>query len=248
MPPAIRQAQLYLKSHLTYPPVCTRRPLWSRNRLLPSMPQRQHCGHDNVRLIFPVQELPLSDISSFFLHCRHDFGSKTNEALLQLPKLFLLGNTNSNLIGYEDSICAQQVKGFLQDICLRYSATLLITSVMFTCDDPANNPQPTSTFTATATRIAGVATSPAQGTNAAISSKTSASTTTVGRSSPTSANTGNSGSASSTGSAGLKMSDKIAIGVRVGVGITSIIIALVAWLWPRHGKVGGGHMRNMGWN
>jgi hypothetical protein len=164
----------------------------------------------------------------------------------------LLGNTNSKLIRYKDSICAQQVKGFQDILCLWYSATLPISSVMFTCDDPANNPQPTSTFTATATRIAGVATSPAQGTNAATSSKISASTTTGGSFSPTSANAGNSGSssgsASSTGSSGLNVSDKIAILVGVGVGIPSIMIALVAWLWPRHGKVGGGHMRNRGWN
>jgi hypothetical protein len=44
------------------------------------------------------------------------------------------------------------------------------------------------------------------------------------------------------------VSDKIAILVGVGVGIPSIMIALEAWLWPRHGKVGGGHMRNRGWN
>jgi hypothetical protein len=165
----------------------------------------------------------------------------------------LLGNTNSRLIRYKNSICAQQVKGFQNILCLRYSATLPISSVMFTCDDLANNPQPTSTFSATATRIAGgVATSPAQGTNPATSSKISASAKTGGSLSPTSASAGNSGSssgsASSTGSSGLNVSDKIAICVRVGIGIPSIIIALVAWLWPRLGQVGGGHMRNKGWN
>ncbi|CZR67976.1 uncharacterized protein PAC_17875 [Phialocephala subalpina] len=42
-----------------------------------------------------------------------------------------------------------------------------------------------------------------------------------------------SGSASSTSSSGLDTGDKIAIGVGLGVGVPSIVIALVAWLWPR---------------
>jgi hypothetical protein len=42
--------------------------------------------------------------------------------------------------------------------------------------------------------------------------------------------------------------NKVATGVEVGVDVSSIIVALVAWLWPRHGKSGPRHFRNMEWN
>lgn len=102
-----------------------------------------------------MHELPLSDISRFFLHPDMTLDQILTKHCFNCRNYCLLGNTNSKLIRCKDSICVQQVKGFQDILCLRYSATLPISSVMFTCDDLANNPQPTSTFTATATRIAG---------------------------------------------------------------------------------------------
>lgn len=117
-----------------------------------------------------------------------------------------------------------------------------IPSIQFTCNQPANNPQPTSTFTATATRIAGVATGAAgasQGTG-------SATTSAAGNSAPTAGSTGttestgtggsSSGNATSAGSSGLSTSDRIAIGVGLGVGIPTIVITLAAWLCPCAGR------------
>jgi hypothetical protein len=151
-------------------------------------------------------------------------------------------NADLKLLRYQDSICAQQTTGGLEDKCFYYFPTFSIPSIQFTCDQPSNNPQPTSTFTATATRIAGVATGAAgasQGTG-------SATTSAAGNSAPTAGSTGttestgtggsSSGNATSAGSSGLSTSDRIAIGVGLGVGIPTIVITLAAWLCPCAGK------------
>ena len=145
-------------------------------------------------------------------------------------------------VRYKDTICAQQTKGSVQDKCLSYFPTFTIASVMFTCEDPASNPQPTSTSTATVSRIAGMATS--QPTSHVTTLKTSVSIT-GGSPSPTSGATEGSGGPSENGSSSenasgkssssLSMSDKIAIGVGLGVGLPTILITLTAWLCPCRG-------------
>lgn len=149
---------------------------------------------------------------------------------------------SANSLGSQDNICGQKTNGHeYPPSCFYYFSILPIPGVMFTCDDPATNPQPTSTTSVAATAVAGVATSPASGPQMTAASVTS--TSSIGMTpSPTTASTGSegtsggpSGTASSTHSSGLDISDKIAIGVGLGVGIPSIIIALAAWLRPRTG-------------
>jgi uncharacterized membrane protein YfcA len=145
-------------------------------------------------------------------------------------------NADPKLLRYSDSICAQQAKAWLEDKCFWYFSMLSIPSIQFTCDQASDNPQPTSTFTATATRIAGVAT----GATGASQGTGTATTSAAGNSAPTAGSTGtsggSSGNASSTGSSGLSTSDRIAIGVGLGVGIPSVVIALAAWLCPCAGR------------
>jgi hypothetical protein len=150
-------------------------------------------------------------------------------------------NTDFELVRYKDTGCAQETSGFLQDKCSWYFVTFAIPSLMFTCDEPATDPQSTSTFTADATQIAGVATSQAGGPQSTgsgtTSTKDSTPTTNGASSSPTSGSGGDSGgssgSAGNTWSSGLATSDKIAIGIGLGVGVPTILISLAAWLWPR---------------
>jgi uncharacterized membrane protein YgcG len=157
------------------------------------------------------------------------------------PNYSRLRNADFELVRYKDTGCAQETNGFLQDKCSWYFVTFAIPSLMFTCDEPATDPQPTSTFTADATQIAGVATSQAGGPQSTgsgtTSTKDSTPTTNGASSSPTSGSGGDSGgssgSAGNSGSSGLATSDKIAIGVGLGVGVPAILISLAAWLWPR---------------
>ena len=163
---------------------------------------------------------------------------------ISAPKLSVLSNFflihSANSLGSQDDICGISRTGFEEWNCHYLSVIYGIPSVMFTCDNTATNPQPTSTTSVTASLVAGVATSPARGSQATTISTTSTSSSIDETSSPTTGSGdsggGSSDSGDSTGSSGLDSSDKIAIGVGLGVGIPSIIIGLVAWLWPRRRK------------
>lgn len=145
----------------------------------------------------------------------------------------------ASMIMYEDTSCARNTfsgtgsyTGW-SDItnCFYMFISASVPGVMFTCDEPATDPQPTSTSSITASITAGVATGSA-GASKATSATTqdgtgSTSTSTAGTSSPTTESDG------STSSSGISTSDKIAIGIGLGVGIPSIVIALLAWCLPR---------------
>ena len=159
----------------------------------------------------------------------------------------------SQMVMYQDSSCARAMSPSYSgrsdgNNCYYYFGTESIPSVMFTCEDPATDPQPTSTSTVTATPGPGVATS-AKGTNSQTgsaapttplgSSPSSSSATTGQASSPTTGGKGASAtgdSNSSSGSTGLGTSDKIALGVGLGVGVPTIVIGLLAWCLPRRGR------------
>jgi len=151
----------------------------------------------------------------------------------------------ASLIMYEDASCARDTFSTTgsytgwSDVtnCFYLYVSKNIPGVMFTCDDPASVPQPTSILSITASIIAGVATSAAgRSTTTSIAnanpttqsgseSNASSSGSTASNSSPTTSSKSSSG--------GLATSDKIAIGVGLGVGIPSIIIALLTWCLPR---------------
>ena len=181
-------------------------------------------------------------------------------AIQQFPKC---DSGTANMIMYEDTSCAlntfsksESYTGWSsRDNCFYWFIGKSIPGVMFTCEEPATNPQPTSTSTVRASIIAGVATDdPATGsatgpaTGPADASKTTTASTgkttaTTGKTTATtqsgtgSATTSTAGTssdnASSSNSSGLGRSDKIAIGVGLGVGIPSIVIGFLAWFWPR---------------
>ncbi|KAK1765329.1 hypothetical protein QBC33DRAFT_176407 [Phialemonium atrogriseum] len=179
-------------------------------------------------------------------------------AIQQFPKC---DSGTASMIMYEDTSCAlntfSKSKSYTgwssRDNCFYWLIGKSIPGVMFTCEEPATNPQPTSTSTVRASIIAGVATDdPATGsatgpadaskTTAASTGKTTASTgkttattqTGTGTGSTTTSTAGTSSdNASSSNSSGLGRSDKIAIGVGLGVGIPSIVIGFLAWFWPR---------------
>ena len=160
-------------------------------------------------------------------------------------------NGNASLIMYKDTSCSRNdyspstgsYSGFNQgNNCFWYFSTFTIPGVMFSCEDPATNPQATSTTTVTASAVAGVAPSSVAGSsNAPVTTETGAgsggaastSTSASGGSTPTDTNSAAEPSASSQGSSGLALSDKIAIGVGVGVGVPTVVIALLAWCFPR---------------
>lgn len=151
------------------------------------------------------------------------------------------GSGTASMIMYEDTSCARNTFSSTNsytgwsDItnCFYLFISKSVPGVMFTCDEPATDPQPTSTSSIMASIIAGVATGSASvsqattGSTANMTSQKTGSPTTA-----TSSPTGNSGGSSSTASGGflsnLSTSDKIALGVGLGVGIPSMCLPLTA--------------------
>lgn len=157
----------------------------------------------------------------------------------------------ASMIMYQDTSCALSTFSKTgaytgwhgsNDNCFYLDLSDSIPGLMFTCEKPASNPQPTSTTTIVAYMVAGVATdhpstsmsSTPAATNEQGSSSTSFSTissTTVQTQATISSNSdGNSGSS------GLSSSDKIAIGVGLGVGIPSILIGLAGLALHRRNR------------
>jgi hypothetical protein len=149
-------------------------------------------------------------------------------------------NGTASLIMYKDTSCSRSdyndgtgsYTGYTSGTnCFYYWVLNSIPGVMFTCEEPATDPQATSTTTVTASAIAGVA-APVSSSTAAEAGN-AALTTATGAGSAATSNANASPSASSTSSSGLSTSDRIAIGVGLGVGVPSIVIALLAWCYPR---------------
>jgi len=179
--------------------------------------------------IAPSASLPLST-------CLVPIGA-VSVAISQLPAC---DSGTASMIMYQDTSCARDTLSISNtytgwsDInnCFYLYVSKSIPGIMFTCDPPATDPQPTATSTLTASIIAGVATgAPKAATSATTQhgteSPTLAPNSTVSTSSPPTS-TGKSGVFS-----GLSTSDRIALGVGLGVGIPTILIGLVAWCWPR---------------
>lgn len=148
-------------------------------------------------------------------------------------------SSTASLIYYQDTTCGVSTtisSSTFSDKCFQLAAGVgLFTarSVMFACQPAEANPQPSSTTTAVVSQLAPVATgSPAGNGNG--------STTSAAVPEPTStSNSGNGGgnsnpgtSTTSSSSSGLSTSDIVAIAVGLGVGIPTIIIMLLAWLFP----------------
>jgi len=179
----------------------------------------------------PSVSLPLST-------CLAPVGA-VSVAIQLLPKCN--NGATASLIMYDDTSCARSsfsktgsYTGW-SDInnCFYRFISTSVPAVMFTCEKPANNPQPTSTSTVSASMIAGVATGDVGGPTAAATSLPG----TGSNSLPTNGSDGGGGdslgSAGGSPLSGLSTSDRIALGVGLGVGIPSIVIALLTWCWPR---------------
>ena len=136
-----------------------------------------------------------------------------------------------------------------------------VKSVMFSCKAAEDNPQPTSTSTAVVSVVAGVATgsaddngatssthSPAPTSSDHIESKTTAASatsahpgastpksstgTTINGSSNTTNNEASTTTSKPSSNSGLGMSNVIALGVGLGIGVPTIAIMLLTWLAP----------------
>lgn len=166
----------------------------------------------------------------------------------------------ASMIMYEDTSCARstfdKTKSYTgySDLanCFYLFVGKSIPGIMFTCEEPATNPQPTSTASITASAIAGVATGQGGGAKTTTASTTSSSPPPSKTSSPNTGGDGGgsgnpsdgssttssaggkpSGDASDSDSSSLSRSDKIAIGVGLGVGLPSVVVGILAWWWPR---------------
>ncbi|KAH8662462.1 hypothetical protein BX600DRAFT_319911 [Xylariales sp. PMI_506] len=150
-------------------------------------------------------------------------------------------NGTASMIMYQDTSCARNTfsdsgtyTGW-SDItnCYYLYISKSVPGIMFTCDEPATDPQPTSTSSVTASIVAGAATGSVGESKSTSTSSSPAATTTLSTTGSSGSGGSSSDGASSSSTSGLSMSDKIAIGVGLGVGIPSILIALFAWCWPR---------------
>lgn len=158
-------------------------------------------------------------------------------------------------IYYSDTACGVQTNDVSQSIfsdgCFQMAAgTNLFNakSLMFSCQPAANNPHPSSTTTAVISALAAVATGStgSNGGGSGSGSASGSSTSSAGSSSSTGTttqknNTGSTGGSSqstsktgSTSSSGLNTGDIIALAVGLGVGIPAIVVAILAWQFPRH--------------
>lgn len=165
---------------------------------------------------------------------------------LIIADLPLCSQGDATLIYYQDPACGTQTSNAISSIiaanCFQlaegtdlYNAK----SVMFSCQAPANNPQPSSTTTAVVSALAAVATgstgysATGSSTSAAEATPTSpnnqkTSTDSSGGSTSTGADTGSSSHSSS----GLDTGDIIALAVGLGIGTIAIAVAIAAWLLP----------------
>lgn len=162
------------------------------------------------------------------------------------------------LIYYQDTACGNQypydngnVGTALDTNCFQigiggdlYNAR----SVMFSCQPAANNPLPSSTTTAVVSALAAVATgsnesngsgsgsSSGSSTSAASSTPTDTSTQKTSTSSNSNGGTGTSTNTSFGSGLGLSTSDIIALAVGFGTGIPTLVIAFLAWRYPKQFK------------
>ena len=171
--------------------------------------------------------------------------------------------STATLIYYTDAACGTQSNSVSASVFSENCFTLAeaptiydARAVMFSCQDPANNPLPSSTTTAVVSALAAVATGSTDnsGSGSSSSGSGSSSSTSAAGSTPTDASTqkhstdssGSNTSASTSAStstststtsrsgsgSGLDTGDIIALAVGLGIGSLTIAIMLATWLLP----------------
>ncbi|MCJ1456002.1 hypothetical protein MMC28_006359 [Mycoblastus sanguinarius] len=147
----------------------------------------------------------------------------------------------ATLIMYNDTSCTASIPGTKNNACLSYTPDKAIPAVMFACAATSAAPAPTSTSWLSAMSSAAPTTTATPNfADGAAPSTTPASSTQTSLSSssrPTSSHENTTSSSANSGTdSGASQGNQIALGVGLGVGVPTVVIALLAWCCPKPWK------------